>query len=111
MPRSFENSTYTDRDKYEANRKREREAEKKRINDYIDSFIEPSLFCGSEEDIEFHHVNALEKDVNVRRLHSIKAIREEAPKCWCLCKKCHKALHQRLCDPLPDTYDIRISVP
>ena len=85
--------------------------EKKRLRDHIDSFATECLFCGSTEKLVFHHVNATEKGREVACAGSVKRINEEVAKCWCLCESCHTKLHQRLCDPLPSTWDTRISVP
>jgi len=107
MP-SFKNSTYTDINKFNAYRKKQRDNKVKKSKDYIQSKRKPCLFCNSTENIEFHHYNPLEKEINsIARLYnySNKRIDEEIEKCWCLCYDCHKKLHRRLCDPLPICYE------
>ena len=101
---TFEKSTYTDQEKYKASqRKKDRLKERlQRCRDLIESHKTPCLFCGTEENIEFHHVNALGKEIRVTSLTTIKKINEEVKKCWCLCRSCHTKLHQRLVDPLID---------
>ncbi len=107
---SFEKSNFSDRDKYEAYKKRQKDGDRRRAKEYINSLMKPCLFCGSDDDIHFHHVNPNEKKSEVVTIRTKTAIREEVVKCWCLCRNCHQALHMRLCDPLPTTYDIRLTV-
>ena len=66
------------------------------------------LFCESEDNLQFHHINPLEKkfDVGQNLQYSQETILKEIKKCWCLCKECHIKLHNRLVDPLPSTYNI-----
>jgi hypothetical protein len=107
MP-SFKSSSYKDIDKFNAYRKKDRDKKVKKSKDYIESNKKPCLFCNSTENIEFHHFNPLEKEVNsIARLYnySNNRIDEELKKCWCLCYDCHKKLHRRLCDPLPICYE------
>ena len=111
MVKKFENSSYKDYDKYLEYRKKEKEKEYKRWKLIQESLKTECLFCGKTDKLVFHHVNASEKKAEVMTLRTKKGIREELPKCWCLCESCHTKLHQRLCDPLPDTYDTRCSVP
>jgi hypothetical protein len=105
---SFEKSTYKDKDKWLQNKRNDRAREKRKRKELVESWKQPCLFCGEEdkEKIEFHHVNA---NLVKFRLSGIRcgigAASEEVKKCWCLCKSCHKKLHQRLCDPLPSAYD------
>jgi len=65
------------------------------------------LFCGSNDEILFHHINSNIKLRNVCSMTQLSAasIKQEATKCWCLCQSCHIKLHQRLVDPLPSCYD------
>lgn len=110
MP-SFKSSTYADYDKFQEYRKNQRARERERLKLYVRSLKTECLFCGSTDNLDFHHVNPNEKDSDVAGLRSKKKIHEEVSKCWCLCSSCHHKLHQRLCDPLPGTYDTRHSVP
>lgn len=82
--------------------------EKRKRAKYIQDSKRPCLFCGSEENIEFHHINPTEKEYSVTSLASwsYKKVNEELAKCWCLCRECHEKLHRRMCDPLPETYDV-----
>ncbi len=66
------------------------------------------LFCESKSNLQFHHINPLEKkfDVTNNLQYSQETILKEINKCWCLCKECHIKLHNRLVDPLPSTYNI-----
>tara|TARA_R110001606_G_C14912714_1_gene595568 strand:- start:62 stop:397 length:336 start_codon:yes stop_codon:yes gene_type:complete len=111
MVARFENSSYKDEQKYLEYKKRARQRETQRIRNHLDSILSECLFCGSKEDLVFHHVNASEKVREVANAGSVKRINEEVVKCWCLCESCHTKLHQRLCDPLPSAYDTRVSVP
>ena len=111
MPLSFEKSSYADEAKYKEWKKKQRLSERKRVRQYIESLKQDCFFCGSSENIVFHHVNAIEKTIDVTCCKSKKSATIEAEKCWCLCSECHTKLHQRLCDPLPSTYDTRLSVP
>lgn len=110
MP-TFKSSTYADYDKFKEYRKNQRARERERIKLYVESMKTECLFCGSTDNLEFHHVNSTEKNTEVASLKSKTKINKEVEKCWCLCNSCHKKLHQRLCDPLPGTYDTRHSVP
>lgn len=109
--KKFENTTYTDKEKYLQQRRLQKQRESKRLRAHMDTLLKECLFCGSIEGLVFHHVNANEKLKEVTTCSSRKKINEEASKCWCLCKGCHNKLHQRLCDPLPSAWDTRISVP
>lgn len=111
MVAKFENTTYTDYDKYLEYRRRQKKKEKERFNLYIESLKTECLFCGTTENLVFHHVNPYEKKTEVPCTKSKKGANEEVVKCWCLCESCHTKLHQRLCDPLPSAYDTRVSVP
>ena len=111
MVAKFENSSYTDYDKYLEYRRNQKRKEKERVKDYVKSLATNCLFCGSTDNLNFHHVNPNEKDIDVVNARSKKKANEEVAKCWCLCESCHTKLHQRLCDPLPSTYDTRVSVP
>jgi predicted P-loop ATPase len=104
MPRSFENSSYTDIDKYKKYIKRNRDNFRSELKKYIESKKKPCLFCGETEQIEFHHYDPTKKENTVSSFRSYKKIDEELEKCWCLCSSCHKKLHQRMCDPLPSCY-------
>lgn len=111
MVAKFENSSYKDYDKYLEWKRNQKKREKERFNLYIESLKTECLFCGTTEDLVFHHVNPNEKKIDVGSGKSKKSANEEVVKCWCLCEGCHTKLHQRLCDPLPGTYDTRCSVP
>ena len=104
---SFENSTYKDYDKFIANRQRDRKKTKERNSNYIKSKTTPCLFCGSEERIEWHHINSAMKDKTKNYFYgcSLQKIDEELEKCWQLCYCCHKKLHRRMVDPLPICYN------
>jgi 5-methylcytosine-specific restriction endonuclease McrA len=104
MPRSFENSSYTDIDKYKEHVKKTRLNTKIKIQEYIETKKKPCLFCGSTEQIEFHHFNPTEKEKTVSSFLTFKKVDAELAKCWCLCSSCHKKLHRRMCDPLPICY-------
>ena len=105
LQRMFEKSSYKDYDKFVDNRSKHKKLYRQRIKDLIKELTLPCLFCGSEDDIVFHHVNANDKVSTVTALKSIKAVKKEVEKCWCLCTSCHTKLHQRLIDPLPTCYD------
>jgi len=114
MPRSFEKSSYTDKDKYLKNRKKQRDKERNKKRNYINSKKQDCFFCGADKNkvpIEFHHKNSLEKEFNISnmRAKSYAMIDNEILKCWSLCELCHTKLHQRLLDPLPESYDILIT--
>ena len=66
----------------------------------------PCLFCGSEDKIEWHHWNPLDKVVGIAGANSYELMHKEIKKCWCLCEDCHTKLHQRLVDPLPHLYGV-----
>jgi cellulose biosynthesis protein BcsQ len=114
MPRSFEKSSYKDKDKYLRNRKVQRDRERNRKRNYINSKKQDCFFCGADKNktiIEFHHKNPVEKEFTISNMKwmSYDKINSEIMKCWCLCQKCHTKLHQRLLDPLPESYDILIT--
>ena len=111
MVAKFENTKFTDYNKYLEYRKNAKKKEKERVKLYIESLTSECFFCGLGENLVFHHVNPNEKEREVTSASSKKQANEEAAKCWCLCQSCHTKLHQRLCDPLPSAYDTRISVP
>jgi hypothetical protein len=106
-------SRYKDLDKYRANKKKHRDRRKLMIREAIESKRTPCLFCGSEDDIQYHHVDPTVKDGNINYFYvfSVGRALEEFSKCWCLCKECHVKLHQRLCDPLPSCYDDYVRKP
>jgi hypothetical protein len=110
MVAKFENSSYADYDKYLEYRRQQKRKDRERVKNYLNSLATDCLFCGTTDDLCFHHVNPNEKDIDVVNTRSVKKAKEEASKCWCLCASCHNKLHQRLCDPLPTTYDTRIGV-
>lgn len=43
--------------------------------------------------LEFHHVNPLEKEVNIAQCNSKRKALEEMEKCEVLCLKCHDVIH------------------
>jgi hypothetical protein len=104
-PFSFEKSSYNDIDKYKEQIKKSREREKQKIKDYIELKKKPCLFCGSINQIEFHHFNPIEKEKTVSSHKTFKKVDDELAKCWCLCYECHSKLHRRMCDPLPICYE------
>lgn len=110
MVSKFENSTYKDIKKYKEYRKKQKEKERLRIKKYFESLKTECFFCGSKYELVFHHINPNEKTGDVANRKSKKSMLEEMKKCWCLCENCHIKLHQRLCDPLPETYDTKITV-
>lgn len=73
----------------------------------INQYRNNCLFCNSNNNLQFHHINPLEKkfDITQNLQYSQKTILNEIKKCWCLCKDCHIKLHNRLLDPLPSNYD------
>ncbi len=104
---SFEKSTYTDYDKYLANKKKHRSTVKARNQQYLDEHTEPCLFCGSDNNIQLHHYNPAlgKKSKNYLFGCSVAALQKELDKCWCLCYDCHSKLHRRMVDPLPNCYE------
>jgi hypothetical protein len=104
--KSFKKSSYSDLEKYKKHIEKKGQRWKDNLN-YIQQLKKPCLFCQSENDIEFHHIDPNKKDGCVKdfKTYSKKRIDEEIKKCWCLCNSCHKKLHKRLCDPLPSCYD------
>lgn len=74
----------------------------------VEEYRKSCLFCESKVNLQFHHINPLEKkfDVTQNLQYSQETILKEINKCWCLCKECHIKLHNRLVDPLPSTYNI-----
>ena len=111
MVAKFENSTYSDIDKYKEYRKRNKKNQKEKFTKWFEEFKRECLFCKEKNNLVFHHVNSNEKKYDVCRNKSKKSVLSEIVKCWCLCEDCHIKLHQRLVDPLPSTWDIRITVP
>lgn len=109
--KGFKNSSYKDYNKYVANRDKSKKNSRIKLKKYVESLKKPCLFCGSDEKLQFHHVNPTEKEHLISSLHnwSKKSIDEEISKCWCLCESCHRKLHQRAVDPLPSAYDHRLS--
>jgi 5-methylcytosine-specific restriction endonuclease McrA len=106
MP-SFKTSGYKDIVKFKAYRKRQKQKDSAKLKHYIESKKQPCLFCGTTENIEFHHVNPTKKEYTVTSLarFSFKKIDEETAKCWCLCQECHKKFHQGLCSALVCCYE------
>lgn len=100
-------NTYRHREDYLRNKKLQSQRRRLRQREYIDSLTTPCLFCGSLNDIVFHHINANNKYRNITLMtsESRTRIKEEVDKCWCLCNDCHLKLHRRLLDPLPHLYD------
>jgi hypothetical protein len=103
-------NTYRNRETYLKNKREESKRARKRKSEYILEQKKPCLFCSSEENIEFHHINPLEKKFILGKgfNHSWESIDLEIKKCWCLCESCHNKLHLRLLDPLPDCYDVTL---
>ena len=101
-------NTYKNREDYLENKKEESRRARKRKSDFIKKYRKPCLFCSSEENIHFHHINANEKDFDPSRgfNYSWSRLELEIKKCWCLCANCHNKLHKRLVDPLPECYHI-----
>ena len=104
---------YKDLDKYSATKKKTRDRRKREIREYIESKRTPCLFCGTKDNIQYHHADATEKNDTIARFYrySLNRAIEEFEKCWCLCQSCHIKLHQRLVDPLPSCYDGYIRKP
>jgi hypothetical protein len=111
MVAKFENSSYSDIEKYKEYKRKSKQNELKRLKEIRSDLLVECLFCGTEDKLTFHHVNSNEKSFDVTERRGIKSTLLEAQKCWCLCEECHIKLHQRLVDPLPSTWDIRITVP
>lgn len=42
---------------------------------------------------DFHHVNPVEKDTNLRMANSLARLQKEVEKCILLCSNCHRVLH------------------
>ena len=103
---AFQKSSYSDFEKYKKYIERKKQKPKNNL-EYIHSLKKPCLFCQTEKNIEFHHIDPNKKEGNVNRFktYSKRKIDDEYKKCWCLCYDCHKKLHRRLCDPLPSCYD------
>ena len=75
------------------------------MKSYIEEHATECLFCGSTNNLEWHHKFAKDgKEKMIGNLWSWKLLKEELPKCWCLCSSCHTKLHRRLVDPLPHLY-------
>ena len=43
--------------------------------------------------LEFHHMDPLDKEVNISQCHSKRKVLQEMEKCEVLCLKCHDVLH------------------
>lgn len=58
------------------------------------------FFCGEKEKacLDFHHLNPMEKDFNVRQklTMSIDRLLAEAAKCIVVCANCHRKIHAGL---------------
>tara|TARA_B100001094_G_scaffold53571_1_gene49127 strand:+ start:99 stop:422 length:324 start_codon:yes stop_codon:yes gene_type:complete len=103
---SFEKSTYKDYDKYLAAKSKERKVRANRNYAYIKSLTKPCLFCGSNDNIEWHHYNPMNKSQSIKSMNtvSLNAIDKEFKKCWCLCDSCHTKLHQGIVYPLVECF-------
>ena len=110
MVAKFENSAYSDINKYKEYRKKSKKRDRENFFEWFQQFKTECLFCKTNNNLIFHHVNSNEKEYDVCRIRSKKSVLSEVTKCWCLCQNCHTKLHQRLVDPLPETWDIRITV-
>ena len=103
----FLKSGYKDYEKFKEYRRKGKSNDRKKILQIVEDFTKPCLFCGSEENIVYHHMNANEKkfEISGSERKSQKQVKAELEKVWCLCNDCHKKLHQRLVDPLPICYE------
>lgn len=61
--------------------------------------------CASIKDLEFHHRNTEDKEININKIlsHSWKRIMEEIKKCDILCHRCH--VEKKPKDIVHGTYD------
>ena len=64
----------------------------------------PCLFCGTVENIEWHHTNGNDKEFTMAAANNFTKMEKEIDKCWCLCSHCHSQLHRALVMPLPECY-------
>ena len=76
-----------------------REYQKNWIADRREKFkqeLGPCMVCGTEDDIQIHHLKPTEEPSH--RIWSLNEdrIRKELEKCVPLCRKCHRKLHDRL---------------
>ena len=70
----------------------------------IKEATKPCLFCGSEENIVFHHYWPYNKKIVLSGADTYQELLDEIPKCWCLCNECHNKLHLGVVIPLPECY-------
>ena len=105
------------KERIKANYNPERQRQQvERFHAFLDAHRTSCLFCGStsstghsSDSLQFHHVNPLEKTRSINKMRGVnrKDVQKELDKCWCLCWDCHQKLHNRLVDPLPETYELR----
>ena len=78
---------------------------RERNQEWLKSHEKPCLFCGSTNNIEWHHVNPNNKKVTIKMsLNNFEKLKQEIDLCWCLCNTCHQQLHKGLVFPLPELY-------
>lgn len=58
------------------------------------------LICGEATGccLDFHHIEATTKELNLSKAKSVTVVIEEAIKCCILCSNCHRKLHAGLVD-------------
>jgi 5-methylcytosine-specific restriction endonuclease McrA len=75
----------------EYNRNYTREYKRKRREKYLDG--KACTWCGSAENLEFHHVNPAEKEDHHIWCWSTERLERELAKCIILCRECHQGYH------------------
>lgn len=75
--------------KYQREWQRKRRAELREFA--LDLIGRVCVECGTEEDIQFDHIDPATKVASISQLQSKQAIELEAPKCQSLCHECHVA--------------------
>jgi 5-methylcytosine-specific restriction endonuclease McrA len=76
---------------------RQRVKERKSLlRQWVNSLKDKCKKCESLDDLEFHHIDPLNKFKNIADMvsdgHSKERILEEIKKCMVLCKKCHSEI-------------------
>ena len=83
----------------------ERSRERRERNQaWLKSQQTPCLFCGTDEQIEWHHKNGNDKTITISGANNMSKIKNDINDCWCLCKTCHSQLHRGLVIPMADCY-------
>lgn len=78
--------------------KKEKQKAHERLAYYKELLGGRCRYCGSTEDLQFHHIDKTKKKFNISNTlnHKQEKVMKELQKCILLCGSCHRQLHKNM---------------